>query len=184
MEYNHVPIFLITSLFVKDSEVKWRKFYRFEYAYSQNVNGQYLGGRLIGIVIVEAANVDDMQGATWSIQEIHAYQYLKDLDQLYLDRKSNGVLSAGPHFMLYEVVGDKNPRFLIRDEANPTNLLDDNTSIQLEEEIERIKACAMSGGCKQCPFQECSQFKSNLAYYTLNPNIRRNENSFDINYEV
>lgn len=97
------------------------------------------------VMLVEAMN---LQGATWDAKASDIYSVLRGLDSTHGARKALGVLSAGRQFVLFEVTGMQEPKYLIGSPKAPADLLDEATSLSLEKQINGIKATVRAGGCK------------------------------------
>ena len=97
------------------------------------------------VMLVEAM---DLQGATWDAKTSDIFSVLRGLDSTHGTRKVLGVLSAGKHFVLFEVSGAQEPKYLIGSPQAPADLLDEATSLGFEKQINGIKAAAKAGNCK------------------------------------
>lgn len=76
-----------------------------------------------------------VHGMDWDVEKGDIYARLCSTDQDHPLTKSLGLLAAGPYFVLYEVVGRQQAKYLIGNKTKPAVATDTQTSLQVQTKL-------------------------------------------------
>lgn len=133
--------FIIYPLEDKPSRVPQRRYPMVEYQYYAKPQPK----RMTRVLLVEVMDPTDLE-IHWDVKNSEVYKDLRDLDGAHPERKSFGALSAGSHFVLFEVTGKGDPVFLVGSPEKRAHFINDAAA--LEAKIHHFQQVAKNGSCK------------------------------------